>query len=120
VRENTEGTRMKKNLVTLMAVGVLLANGAVAMAESITPAPEFSIYANSSFSGSTFGTLAETKRGCKVGKSTCTSYLGVVKTGKCGVGESMKNGNLAVLKYVDVFKTGWFFNRTTTINAYGD
>ncbi|MDD3013467.1 MAG: TRL domain-containing protein [Candidatus Gastranaerophilales bacterium] len=111
---------MKKNLFTLMAVGVLLVNGTIAQAESIAPGPELSIYANNSYSGSVFGTLAETKRGCKTGKSTCKSYLGIVKTGSCGVGESIKNGNLSVLKYVDVYRTGWFFNRTTTINAYGD
>ena len=111
---------MKRNLVALLATGVLLINGAIAQAESLSPAPELSIYADSSFSGSVFGTLAETKRGCKFGKSVCKSYLGIVKKGSCGVGESMKNGNLSVLKYVDVYKTGWFFNRTTTINVYGD
>jgi hypothetical protein len=111
---------MKRNLVAMLACGVLLVNGALAHAESITPAPELSIYANNSFAGSVFGTLAKTERGCKVGKSVCRSYLGVVKTGSCGVGESIKNGNLSVLKYVDVYKNGWFFNRTTTINAYGD
>lgn len=115
-----KGKSMKKNLLALMAVGVLLVNGAMAQAESITPGPELSIYANNSLSSSTFGVLAETKRGCKMGKSTCKNYLGIVKTGSCGVGESMKNGNLSVLKYVDVFNTGWFFNRTQTINAYGD
>jgi len=103
-----------------MAVGVMLVNGAIAHAESIAPGPDLSIYSNNSLSGSVFGTLAETRRGCKVGQSSCKSYLGIVKVGSCGVGESMKNGNLSVLKYVDVFNTGWFFNRITTINAYGD
>lgn len=115
-----EGEHMKKNLVALMAVGVILVNGAIAQAESISLAPELSIYSNSSLSSSTFGTKAVTQRGCKVGKSTCKNYLGIVKKGSCGIGESMKNGNLSVLKYVDVINNGWFFNRTTTINAYGD
>jgi hypothetical protein len=115
-----KGTNMKRNLLALMTVGILLANGAIAQAESIVPAPEFSIYANNSLNSSVFGTHAVTQRGCKVGQSTCKSYLGIVKTGSCGVGESMKDGNLSVLKYVDIYRTGWFFNRKTTVNAYGD
>lgn len=113
---------MKKNLIMLMATGALLLNVAIAQAESIikSPVPEMAIYTNSAWTGAAFGPAAETKRGCKMGKSVCKSYMGIVKTGNCGVGESIKNGNISVMKYVDIFNTGWFFNRSTVIKVYGD
>jgi len=113
---------MKRSLVVLFA-GLMLASVSsnVRAAEAlISPIPDMSIYSNNSFVGSVFGVEAETKRGRRVGQSVCKDYLGIVKLGSCGVGESMKNGNLSVLKYVDVYKKGWFFNRSLIINAYGD
>jgi len=113
---------MKRSLVVLFAGIMFMAIGSNAKAAEamIQPMPELSIYANNAFVGSVFGVEAETKRGRKMGQSVCKDYLGIVKLGSCGVGESMKNGNLSVLKYVDVYKKGWFFNRALIINAYGD
>ena len=58
-----------------------------------------------------------TKRGFKKGSAVCKSYLGVVKTGDCGIGDAIKNGNIDTLRYVDYKNSKIFLSLFRHINS---
>lgn len=111
---------MKKTLLAL-AVLALLSQGGIASAEVQRDAfPELSIFTENGRTGWDYGADVITDRGYKEGTAVCNSYLGIVKTGDCGIGDAIKNGDLKRMKYVDFKTKGWFFARKHIVKVYGD
>ena len=70
--------------------------------------------------GRDYGRFDVVKRGYKKGVASCTSYLGIVVKGDCGIGNAIEAGGLNELRYVDYKKKGWIFKRNLIVEAYGN
>lgn len=112
---------MKKTLLTLAIIGLMGQSGmALAAGMQADFFPEGSIYTNNGRKAFDYGPGVITERGCKEGVAICKSYLGIVKTGDCGIGDAIKNGDLKKMKYIDFKTQGWFFARKHIVKVYGD
>lgn len=86
---------MKKAVLSLAVLAIMLqANGAFAAAMQSDFFPGTTVYSNSARNAFDYGPSVVTERGCKEGTAVCKSYLGIVKTGDCGIGDAIKNGDL--------------------------
>jgi len=114
---------MKKTLVVLSLFGLIAAGsgayaGGVNTPENSVDRNDFAIFKNSNSEQRHYYLPVE--RGCKKGVATCTSYMGFVIKGNCGIGDAIANGNLQKVNYVDYKTQGWFFKRNIIIEAYGE
>jgi len=112
---------MKKAILALAVLGIFAQSGVVFAAGMQSDFfPETSIYTDNGRKAFDYGPCVITERGYKEGTACCTSYLGIVKKGDCGIGDAMKNGDLKRMKYIDFKTNGWFFARKHIVKVYGD
>lgn len=112
---------MKKTLLALAVLALTIQGGAVFAAGMQTDFfPATGVFTNSGRAAFDYGPYAVTDRGYKEGTASCKSYLGIVKTGDCGIGDAIRNGDLKKMKYIDFKTKGWFFARTHVVKVYGD
>jgi hypothetical protein len=109
-----------KKLFLMLAVLVIAAQSSMVFALERDFFPEGTIYSNSGRKAFDYGPGVLTERGYKKGVACCTSYMAIIKTGNCGIGDAMKNGDLKRMKYIDFKTKGWFFARKHIVEAYGD
>jgi len=114
---------MKKTLLSLAVLALMTQSGMVFAGGVNTPENfvdrnDFAIFKNNNSEQRHYE--LPVIRGFKKGTAKCTSYMGFVHKGDCGIGDAMVNGNLLKTNYVDYKTKGWFFKREIIVEAYGD
>jgi len=66
------------------------------------------------------GETENTRLGSKVGRATCTNYVGLVKVGDCSLKAAMKNGHISRVNGADWEKSWKVIYGTKTFVVYGD
>ena len=102
---------MKKLFISCVAMLAILAINAPVQAESVMGF----VYKNSVEAGEGLSNVAASKKG----SATCTSYLGIVGVGKCGIKDAAKAGNIRTVSYYDYETKNILGFKKVTVNAYG-
>lgn len=66
------------------------------------------------------GEVSNQRLGSKVGRATCTNYVGLVKVGDCSLKAAMKNGHISKVNGADWEKSWKVIYGTKTFVVYGD
>jgi len=112
---------MKKTFVSLAVLALMFqAGSAFAAGMQSDFFPSAGVFVNNGRNAFDYGPYVVTNRGYKEGVASCKSYLGIVKTGDCGIGDAIKNGDLKQMRYIDFKTQGWFFARKHIVKVYGD
>lgn len=98
---------MKKICLTMLAAAMLS-----------TPAMATGFFYNDTVEPTALG--LQNVSGCKVGKSSCNNYFGIVQLGDCSYEAAMRNGKITQVNHHDTYTKGWVFVKHITTRVYGN